>query len=1467
MNQNNGYQNPPLSGTKSYHDQSHPNGYNSSSDANRDVRQTKQDKMSAQPNFNRNNPPINAINAPLNIEVVSTSNGHYVSKKNFLDAHINTKNSSANVDQQSGLKPQTNNSNVQTHTRNPNSQSYNEYDPNGFPPPTQVRQPANLQSEQNTHNLNNQRGQSDKNQDQGNRYYVELNKKQDSQNMNNQNSKRRSQDYEQYNLGNEEAFHPVMSKNNPGNGGKHAQAIDSRIPFSDDVGNNNGFQDDRNHKLGNKGPKNQKNNFQNKFYEVEEEYVEKKPVTSNNNNNSANFNGKATSDHLNNQQFHLEDPENLNSSSKNALNTNKKARESKEKESKVQTKPHIPNTTGRTPGENYLNSFENPQTHLDEYNRSRKKYPDEPQKDQSYYSKSKQSDLKSYQNNNDARSTNNFQKPDLPPSNKYEGGQYFVKVQDEEEDFNGRKKNPKNQTQGRKQLPTNTNQPSEQNKNGSNLPFGVNSGNSNVQSSTNIRDSQGQQNSKQSPKQKNKVMNKQVNHSNVNSSTLPMNIPANNHQSTTNAKGKVEKKWSDELDLGDRDAGSDFNKQDDQQLDKSDVKEILKSVLSILESLAQLEKDCLCLEQLCKTIGFVIGIYLNYEWRLFLEKSKSILSQIRNDAMNNIIITNSQVSGIMKRLETLKKSCLEKITQVQNILVEETLNTDTPYTRPTNNPDEKLTKVPDKVISKKEATVADASVNNSASPQEAPNPKPTPRTNKPLKLKAEPFTDPSIVSFVPSVASQSNWAYPQGTDNNQTKGIWNDTYALYSKDAKIESKVENKFIEQNLNYGNYGTFIVNPYLSQPLYTHSFNSQGINPLPGQINHAYSADTIHSQIQNSLDENAEPGVFEPPRQEELNSFPEEIGSPELDGQQFQGLIDVSYRDNISDHQNSPDSLKKPPSERSHLSPEGEENEQPNSEEFKEESYLASRFQKSGIFGRKRDEQDHIGYITNQQLRCLNLDDDDDNNEIPDSKQVQYHSKNGENRSKNGSSENKDQMDSPNVYNLFTGSAGYAAGNQNSSMAPKDLSINVERQVLEDMHVHSGSERPDDEMSANGLLLSEDETSFHEIIEGHSEPSGLSVKAIEGLFIDDCDYFANPVLSTENPETDNMHDTFINTEPGNNFEVKYQENEGKSKEYYSKDSVDENSSASVNEKNIEKLSKRSRVESTNKQNYGSNQNYSHAQLSDSIVDQEGYITRSYAGVPKSQPYDQLSNRGFNNLSVSSGHHSVRPSDGGYSNLENREGKGSFKVHSPHMEVRIEHNDNSNDRRKDNIGEGFQRPANLNHLVPLQSQRRGPVLQNDLASEDPDTEYHRDKLRALSQAAFRDTFAHVRKVIESYGTKRSSNEEVFTEEENPDGLSLLDICTHSSYTIIVKKKIERLKEVERIEFFYKIKPFLRTLLKDSIGKFVVYNLVSRSKCGLIPDIKMITVEMLLFFLENLWLLSRDQSADLFYKYVFEVL
>lgn len=93
------------------------------------------------------------------------------------------------------------------------------------------------------------------------------------------------------------------------------------------------------------------------------------------------------------------------------------------------------------------------------------------------------------------------------------------------------------------------------------------------------------------------------------------------------------------------------------------------------------------------------------------------------------------------------------------------------------------------------------------------------------------------------------------------------------------------------------------------------------------------------------------------------------------------------------------------------------------------------------------------------------------------------------------------------------------------------------------------------------------------------------------------------------------------------------------------------------------------------------------------------------------------------------------------------------------------------------------------------------------------------------------VSKILDGYADSKSrrkekrSEDSFFTESENPHGLNIFELCTSSEYSACVQRKLSRLKETERIELFYLMKPHLIRLLMDGLGKYVVHGMMSMSK------------------------------------------
>lgn len=109
--------------------------------------------------------------------------------------------------------------------------------------------------------------------------------------------------------------------------------------------------------------------------------------------------------------------------------------------------------------------------------------------------------------------------------------------------------------------------------------------------------------------------------------------------------------------------------------------------------------------------------------------------------------------------------------------------------------------------------------------------------------------------------------------------------------------------------------------------------------------------------------------------------------------------------------------------------------------------------------------------------------------------------------------------------------------------------------------------------------------------------------------------------------------------------------------------------------------------------------------------------------------------------------------------------------------------------------------------------------------------RLMDIGQRASNKILDQVSKILDSYADSKSrrkdkrSEDSFFTEVENPNGLNIYELCTSSEYSACVQRKLSRLKESERIELFYLMKPHLLKLLMDGLGKYVVHGMISMSR------------------------------------------
>ena len=121
--------------------------------------------------------------------------------------------------------------------------------------------------------------------------------------------------------------------------------------------------------------------------------------------------------------------------------------------------------------------------------------------------------------------------------------------------------------------------------------------------------------------------------------------------------------------------------------------------------------------------------------------------------------------------------------------------------------------------------------------------------------------------------------------------------------------------------------------------------------------------------------------------------------------------------------------------------------------------------------------------------------------------------------------------------------------------------------------------------------------------------------------------------------------------------------------------------------------------------------------------------------------------------------------------------------------------------------------------------------------------------------------KQIESYNQRKQQKkkeEDILTRAENPQGLSLYELCIQSEYSTLVQRKIAKMKENDRIEVFLRLEPYVPRLLIHPIGKYTLHSFLSM-------NIKIILFKLLLFFVHNLSVISRDRHSQIFYNYIFD--
>ena len=111
--------------------------------------------------------------------------------------------------------------------------------------------------------------------------------------------------------------------------------------------------------------------------------------------------------------------------------------------------------------------------------------------------------------------------------------------------------------------------------------------------------------------------------------------------------------------------------------------------------------------------------------------------------------------------------------------------------------------------------------------------------------------------------------------------------------------------------------------------------------------------------------------------------------------------------------------------------------------------------------------------------------------------------------------------------------------------------------------------------------------------------------------------------------------------------------------------------------------------------------------------------------------------------------------------------------------------------------------------------------------------RLVELGIKASKAILAIAGKVIDTFIDSRPTKNEkkiedhFFSKKDNPNNLTIYELCTTSEYSGIVQRKLSRLKESDRIELFYIMKPHFLRLTLDGLGKYVVHALISMSKIG----------------------------------------
>ena len=146
--------------------------------------------------------------------------------------------------------------------------------------------------------------------------------------------------------------------------------------------------------------------------------------------------------------------------------------------------------------------------------------------------------------------------------------------------------------------------------------------------------------------------------------------------------------------------------------------------------------------------------------------------------------------------------------------------------------------------------------------------------------------------------------------------------------------------------------------------------------------------------------------------------------------------------------------------------------------------------------------------------------------------------------------------------------------------------------------------------------------------------------------------------------------------------------------------------------------------------------------------------------------------------------------------------------------------DSQDSKVAQAEPSSSNTKKTPPAAPARRSPQV------EVPLSDMQIRRLYEAGQKAKGQILQICSKTIEAYANKKRNqkNEDFLSATENPENLPLILLCTSTQYSQLILKKLGRMKEVERIEVFYKLKPHLLELALDGIGKYVLHNLLSMS-------------------------------------------